>query len=423
MPRPKTLKPSKDAAQTSANDAGTDDNQGLGASMDLDEVVGDSDDDSPGDDGSGGDDSGEQAPAETGGDDDSGAAAEAPLSFLDQLAAEGFEGVADEADAQARILESHRQLREQNEQLQRMQPYAREHIELYRDPAFQAFMAQRQQPAGHRDLPQNGTAQPAGQPQQPAQETPAESWWNPPKVDQRKVDLYREIREDENGNRKVYWADDTPLSLRSAVAEKEAYHAEWAAKLVNEPDEAFESFYKPRRRKDFEDEEYLKLLDQRIDARFGRVQEQQTEQQFLDQLGEQNPWLWKTDPRTQQPLINPVTHQAELSPQGQRAFELTAEAEAMGIKSPQDQWRYAERMLKVEQFEATQGQQTQGQQTQQRIQDQRQKHLRRGTANGLPSRGGSIPNGTSPGRRPQNPNLSFGHSAAAALEQNGLSFE
>lgn len=146
----------------------------------------------------------------------------APETFLDQVKSLGFENIASDEDARARLLESYRQ---QQERLSGIETRIRE-IEPLAKYGAEYLETLRGAPPSHHQ-PQQPQAQPQAQ----------RGWWNPPQVDQQIVQKYRRSAPDGG----VAWSPDTPAHVRVDAEKHQQYIEDWTNRLIYKPDEALEA--------------------------------------------------------------------------------------------------------------------------------------------------------------------------------------
>lgn len=159
--------------------------------------------------------------------------------------------------------------------------------------------------------------QPQQAPQQapaPAAQKPEESWWNPPKVrDSFKQYMIR----DENGREII--DPNAPFEAKHELGEYQAYKANFAKKLLENPEEALGPMVE-------------RVANQRaediVNAKIGRLQEES----FVGNLEKENSdWLYD--------------QQGNVSPEGLAAQKYIQDARALGISGAQARWDYATRMV------------------------------------------------------------------------------
>lgn len=228
--------------------------------------------------------------------------AESPVSSspLDVFRSQpGFEGASDE-DIVSRIQQS--MAREQQayralQQYQSVIPAASEY--LSNRELFEQWKQSRNQPQ----------AAPMAQPQ--PQKDP---WWNPPKV----KDSYRQyITRDENGREVI--SEQAPLEARHALAEYQAYKADFARKFLEDPQGALGP-----------------MVEQIVSDRAQKIAEQQItglkEETFVSQIEQENKdWLYDQEGR--------------VSREGLLVQKYIEDARGQGINGAKARWDYATAMV------------------------------------------------------------------------------
>lgn len=298
---------------------------------------------------------------------------ETPRSLLDRAKEFGFVDLADEAAATERVFAALQEQRALAEQATRRAQQLEE-LQLLREQ----YAQQGQQP-----------------PPAAAQAT-TDKWWNPPAVDQPAVDYYR----NEDGT----WKPEAPLEIRQQVQRYDAYHKAWAEKMVRKPEEAFTPLV---------DELVERAVAKRMAALEQKTAETAAEQKFL---AENAAWLYSIDPVTNTPRRDRNTGAYLLSQDGLAFDSLMGEAAASGITDFSKQLEYAQRMKKLAQYEAHNGQQAATQQTQQTNEQKKAALLQ--SARGNPSAAGTF---AAPGeQRSQNRNVKPGDRLRAQMQLDGV---
>jgi len=193
--------------------------------------------------------------------------------------------------------EAQRQL----EQYQQVLPYAQQYLQ--NQPAFEEY--QRNQEAFRNWM----AAQQAPKPE----EKP--SWWNPPKV----KDTWKSyiVRDPQTGREVI--SPDAPLEAQHALREYQAYTADFARKLVTDPQATLSPFVEQ-----VASEKAQELVNQYL----GQYQAQN----YVQGLEQQNAdWLYDAN--------------GNVSQEGQAIQGYIAQAQQMGIQSPEARWQYATGML------------------------------------------------------------------------------
>jgi hypothetical protein len=183
------------------------------------------------------------------------------------------------------------------QQYQSIIPVASEYLQ-YKEP-FQQWMQTRQQ--APQQMPQ----------QQKAEESP---WWNPPKV----RDAYKSyLVRDQNGREMI--SEDAPLDARHALAEYQAYKANFAQKFLEDPQAALGPMV---------EKVAVERAESIVQERLGRMQEEQ----FVSSLEQQNAdWLYDQN--------------GNASPEGLLAQKYIQDARSLGIQGAKARWEYATRMV------------------------------------------------------------------------------
>lgn len=236
--------------------------------------------------------------------------------FLERVKGLGFQDVDNPEQARDRLVQDYETKLQQIERLQRefeqREYFARlgqQYAAHMQDPAFANQVAQRQEPPKEEPKP----------------------WWNPPKYDPHLASRWRVTTVDEKGNPIVAWKSDTPVDIRAAHDQYNAYVEEWSDKLVHRPHEVFPQII----------EQYaLPLVEKIIEERFGAVQTQSEFEQVRQEI-ESQPWMWETDPRTNGQLVDPVSGRPVLSQLGQQVIQDLKAVRESGIENPRMQWEYA----------------------------------------------------------------------------------
>jgi hypothetical protein len=235
--------------------------------------------------------SAEQAPAES----------PSPWDSLRQLPV--FEGKS-EAEIAAGIqqtLQREQALQHQLRQYQSILPVASDYLsnrELYE-----------RWKAGQQAAPQQAAA-----PQPTAEQ---QGWWNPPKI----RDAYRQyLVKDENGREVI--APDAPLDARHALAEYQAYRAEFAKKFLENPEETLAPMV-------------AKVAEQRAQELIQQQLARRDEEHFVSQVEQENAdWLRDENGN--------VSREAVL------AQKFVEDAKRFGIQGARPRWEYAKAMVERE---------------------------------------------------------------------------
>ena len=161
----------------------------------------------------------------------------------------------------------------------------------------------------------------AGQiaPQQVAPQPVAEEhgWWNPPKI----RDAYRQyLVKDEHGREVI--AAEAPLDARHALAEYQAYRAEFAKKFLENPEETLAPMV-------------AKVAEQRAQELIQQQLARRDEEQFVSQVEHENA-DWLRDEKGN------VSREAVL------AQKYVEDAKRYGIQGARPRWEYAKAMVERE---------------------------------------------------------------------------
>lgn len=331
----------------------------------------------------------------------------APVNpFLAELQQLGFKDVDSEEAARQRLLEAFRteqQRREQYEaQLQQVAPllqYGREYLSRMQDPEFAQFTSQRQ-----------------ARSMQPAEPAKPKNWWAPPEYNPALADRYREV---DPATGQVRWKDNTPLDVRNSHDAYQTYVQNWAEQLVRDPVKALDGFR----------QQVLDEAKSIIRQDFEQTQQQQTHQQFIQQVEQQNQdWLYQRDPRTGD-VIRSFDGSPVPSAWGQRTFEYLEQANQYRIPTPEARWEYAMARIRADYADSMLRQApaavapvaTPAPTVEQTIAATKNNILERGRVNNgttaIPNRTGSEDRVDTPSRRSQNSKLSPGRKFLAELKR------
>lgn len=314
--------------------------------------------------------------------------------FMQKVSELGFVDVKDENDARDRLLQAlEASAQEKAAYEQRIQEqdqfarYGREFLQQQQDPAYQQFQAQRQTP------------------QQPA-EAKQSDWCSIPSIDKERIAKYREL---DPTTQEWKWKDGTPADVRVSAESYAAEVEKWQSDILTNPKETLTKAIESVARELYQKE-------------FQQFQTQQEVQTFAQQIKTQNAdWLYAKDPRTQQPLINPVSGDPYYSEEGSRVVKFLEHAQQIGISDPREQWNYA---LALSKFNGG-GQSLPAQSVaapaatpQQAVQTNQVALLKR-AAQSNPGRGGSVP-GREEKPRSQNPQQRPGVKLLDQLDRDGV---
>ena len=205
------------------------------------------------------------------------------------------------------LQEAQRQL----QQYQQVVPYAQEYLQ-YRQP----FMEWRKSQAE--------AAQKQANPEPP-------KWWNPPQV----KDTWKSfIVRDEQGNEVI--DPNAPLEAQAALREYQAYTADFARKLVTDPENAL---------KPLVEQVATQKAQELVQQQLGQYQAQN----YVSDLEQQNAdWLYD--------------EQGNVTREGQAIHGYIEQARQIGIQDPQARWKYATGMLQRDLLEMRYGQMQQAMQ-------------------------------------------------------------
>jgi hypothetical protein len=231
--------------------------------------------------------------------EESPAEAASPWDSLKHLPA--FEGKPDEEIASSvyQALQREQALQHQLRQYQSILPVASDYLsnrELYE-----------RWKAGQQAAPQQA-------PQQSAEE---QGWWNPPKI----RDAFKQyLVKDENGREVI--APDAPLDARHALAEYQAYRADFAKKFLENPEETLAPMV-------------AKVAEQRAQELIQQQLARRDEEQFVAQVENENA-DWLRDEKGN------VSREAVL------AQKYVEDAKRYGIQGAKPRWEYAKAMVERE---------------------------------------------------------------------------
>lgn len=157
-----------------------------------------------------------------------------------------------------------------------------------------------------------GYSAPQQRQQQPAEEEP--SWWNPPKI----REAYKQyLTKDEQGRDIIDPA--APLDARHALTEYLQHRAEFARKLLDNPQEALGPMME-------------KVAQQRAQDIVSQHVAQMKEESYVSSLEQQNAdWLYDRN--------------GNVSPEGLAVQKYIQDARQLGIQGAQARWDYATRMV------------------------------------------------------------------------------
>ena len=187
-------------------------------------------------------------------------------------------------------IESQRQL----SQYQQIVPYAQEYLK--NQQAFSEW--QKAQAEASRPKPQE-----------------APKWWSPPAI----KDTYKSfiVRDPQTGKEII--SPDAPFEAQNALREYQAYTADFARKLVTDP----ENTLKP-----FVEQVAMQKAQELVQQQLG----QYSTQNYVQDLERQNSdWLYD--------------QQGQVTPEGQAIQQYISQAAEIGIQDPKARWQFATGML------------------------------------------------------------------------------
>ena len=264
--------------------------------------------------------------------------AASPWNSLKQLPA--FAGRPDEEIASSvhQALQREQALQHQLRQYQSILPVASDY--LSNREMFERWKAGQQ-------APQQAPAPPPN-----AEEN---GWWNPPKV----RDAYRQyLVKDETGREII--APEAPLDARHALAEYQAYRAEFAKKFLDNPEETLAPMV-------------AKVAEQRAKDLISQQLARRDEEHFVTQIEQQNA-EWLRDENGN------VSREAVL------AQKYVEDAKRHGIQGAQPRWEYARAMVERELL---------------------LNFYQQATAGGVPSQQQTVPQQPNPGEDAARKNMEF----------------
>lgn len=275
-------------------------------------------------------------------------------SLKDRVAELGFKDVADDNQAQQRLIEAYSQQEAYKQQMQQQ-------MEMLR---LQMQVAQ-QVPAQ--------TA--------PATQPAAQGWWNAPRGNEQLRQQFVMGRA-ENGD--VQWKPNTPQQVISEYEAEEAHYRDWANKLIRNPDQALKPF----------EDNILAAVERKIQETIESHQQRQQAETFVQQqLRDNEDVFYQKDPVTQQ-IRQDFQGQPMLTEAGVRFDSILGELERSGLKDETARWKYAQQIYKAQYGDFRQ-------QNAQKIQQARDAHVAKTLpAVHVPARNGQDVNGREHGGRP-----------------------
>jgi len=327
-------------------------------------------------------------------------------TLSDQVRQLGFTDVADDSEAQNRLLESYQQLANQNQQ------WANYSHQLQSQYDQQLREQQQYADYGREYLQQQ--MQPQQQQQQEEQQP--ESWWAPPEFDLDNLDQYREqVFNQETGAAQWDWREGTPLKVKTAAEGYATYLEDWAEKLLRRPEEVLPQIIKQEFNKLFPDA-YSKIVQYTSDQYRGMQQ-----QAAVNDINTRNAdWVYQRDPRTQQ-YVQDVNGSPVLSQEGAAVTNYINYFRQQGITEPNTLWDLATRMYAGDLSASMLSQQQQQMQQTDAAQQRNMQHLQsQSPASYIPSAAGSVPPPYEPEAPSQNPHLSAGEKLRQQAIADGL---
>ena len=348
-----------------------------------------------------------EAPSETTHDEFAYQGDPAPYqpSLTDQIAGLGFTDIQNEADAQARLLQSYQQLQDQNQQWadyyqqtqqhtqqnQQLIDYGRQYQDLLSSQQWQDYQQQYQQ----QPVAEEAIATPS-------------HWWSPPEVDFQNLERWREQKVD-TATGEIYtdWKEGAPAALCHASQEYVHYMEDWAEKIIRRPQEVLPQVIEQEFDRLFQDR-YGKVVEDAI----SRQQDVEKQYNVEDIMTRNADWLYEKDPRTNQVLAD-ASGQQVMTQQGRAVTNYVNYFRGLGIDDPNTLWTLATRMYAGDLAATELNQGSQAVQAQQQNYQRNVDHYQR-QAQAPPQReagyiapaGGSVPTSDQPSS--QNQHLSAG---------------
>jgi len=184
---------------------------------------------------------------------------------------------------------------------------------------YQSFLPVASDYLSNREMYERWKAgqQAAQQPSQAAPSAEEQGWWNPPKI----RDAYRQyLVKDENGREII--SPEAPLDARHALAEYQAYRADFAKKFLENPEETLAPMV-------------AKVAEQRAQELIQQQLARRDEEQFVSQVELENAdWLRDENGN--------VSREAVL------AQKFVEDAKRFGIQGARPRWEYAKAMVERE---------------------------------------------------------------------------
>lgn len=320
-------------------------------------------------------------------------------TLLDRLREAGFQDIEDEEQATERLydafIDRDRQLSELREQVEQLRPLAALASEMIR---------------GQSAVPRSETSGQIESKQEP--KSPDVPWGEIPSLDMQLVYRYRE-RDPETGAWK--WSQDTPADIRQKAEQYELAAEQWSNRLIYNPQEVFQkgTTWALVQAIENRDPSVIEALDKYIEQKVGRKLEQQTEEQFIEQIERENPWIYRTDPVTGKPVIDPYSGNPVPSDEGALVFHHIDRLRSQGVRDPRLLWEYAVAAVGRSQNQSSGDSSSQTESREQRNADFLRRH-----AETTPDRSGSL---DTP-EKSQNKNLRPGQKLLQEAQVSGVDF-
>ncbi|WP_339803449.1 hypothetical protein [uncultured Marinobacter sp.] len=326
-------------------------------------------------------------------------------TLADQVRQLGFSDVADDGEAQNRLLESYQQLANQNQQWAN-----------YSQQLQGQYDQQLQEQQQYADYGREYLQQQQAQQQEQTPEPGEQHWWAPPEFDLHNLDQYREqVFNQETGTAQWDWRDGTPLKVKTAAEGYSTYLEDWAEKLLRRPQEVLPEIIKQEFDKYFP-EAYSKVVDYTSNYYQGMQQ-----QAAVEDINARNAdWVYQRDPRTQQ-FVQDVNGSPVLSSEGAAVTNYVNYFRQQGISDPSTLWDLATRMYAGDLSTSMLSQQQQQVQQTYAAQQRNMQHLQsQSPASHIPSAAGSVPAAYEPEAPSQNPHLTAGEKLRQQAIADGL---
>lgn len=246
-------------------------------------------------------------------------------TLKDRVAELGFKDVADDNDAQQRLVEAYQQQMEYQKQLSQQ-------MEMMR---LQMLMAQQQQKPAE---------------QQATQQAGQQGWWKAPPINTQFRDQFIAGRKEDGS---IEWKPTTPPQVMAEYEQEQAYYADWAQKLVRNPDQALKPF----------EDQILAAVEKKIQETIEQHSRKQQTETFVQQaIKENEDFLYQKDPVTKA-IRYDFQGQPMLTEAGVRMDSILAELERSGMADETARWKYAQQIYKAQYGDLKQQQDQQVQQS------------------------------------------------------------